>query len=31
MGELANVYVDPDSKLTEVEISALAVYLLSLK
>ena len=31
MFELANVYVDPDAKLSEEEISALAAYLLSLK
>ena len=31
MGRLANVYVDPDAKLTEEEIRALASYLLSLK
>ena len=31
MGQLANVYTDPDSSLTEEEIRALTSYLLSLK
>ena len=31
MAELANVYVDPDTRLSDEEISALAAYLLSLK
>ena len=31
MAELANVYIDPDARLTEKDISALAAYLLSLK
>ncbi len=31
MGELANVYTDPDAKLTERDIEALSEYLLSLK
>ena len=31
MSQLANVYVDPEARLTDQEISALAAYLLSLK
>ena len=31
MGRMANVYVDPDARLTGEEIEALAAYLLSLK
>ena len=31
MAELANVYIDPDARLSDEEISALAAYLLSLK
>ena len=31
MADLANVYVDPDARLTDEDVSALASYLLSLK